>query len=166
MGGGELFTGVNADASETVAVINSDGSASFASGGFAIAGSGTVQTNIHSAGTLTLDSTGDFNDPNIFLTAPYCAALFSGSLFVDEHTQRLAATPLSPPAPAGVRASAPPPAPPPPPPTRLPPRPRARSRSPTAPVWRWTPTAPPPAPLAIAPAGPRRGRMATPPGTL
>ena len=57
-----------------------DGSASFAIGSFVIDGSGTIQTNINSAGNIKLDSTGDFSDPNIWLKANDGSATFKGTV--------------------------------------------------------------------------------------
>ncbi|MAB07625.1 MAG: hypothetical protein CML50_16620 [Rhodobacteraceae bacterium] len=62
----------------TVARVRYDGSASFASGGFALNANGEISTNVKSAGHIELDSTGSFNSPKIKLFANSGNATFAG----------------------------------------------------------------------------------------
>ena len=70
------------DTSELKAGIKLDGSVSFARGNFQMDTSGIIQTNLYSAGTLNIDSTGTFGNPKIVLNATNASATFNGtSLF-------------------------------------------------------------------------------------
>ena len=63
---------------QTAIQLAPDGSVSFANGGFAVDGSGVIQTNIKSAGNIELDSSGTFSDPKITLKATDGSAEFAG----------------------------------------------------------------------------------------
>ena len=58
--------------------IRANGSASFASGGFALNANGEISTNVKSAGHIELDSTGSFSSPKIKLFANSGNATFAG----------------------------------------------------------------------------------------
>ena len=74
---GVVVEGSNGTANASIAY---DGSATFADGAFVIDSNGIIQTNIQTAGTIKLDSTGDFTDPNITLNAANGSATFAGNV--------------------------------------------------------------------------------------
>ena len=65
-------------------LIKSDGSASFAGGGFALNSNGEISTNVKSAGHIELDSTGSFSSPKIKLFSNTGNATFAGNIEVQK----------------------------------------------------------------------------------
>jgi hypothetical protein len=71
------LTGDNAS---TAIQLGPDGTASFASGAFAINAAGEIDTNVKSAGHIELDSTGAFTSPKIKLFSNTGNAMFTGDV--------------------------------------------------------------------------------------
>jgi hypothetical protein len=62
------------------ASINADGSVFFARGNFQMDTAGVIQTNLYSAGTLNIDSSGSFGNPKIVLNASNGNGTFAGTV--------------------------------------------------------------------------------------
>jgi hypothetical protein len=75
------FLGVDGgNGNEITSKIMNDGSVWFARGNFQMDTAGVIQTNLYSAGTLNIDSSGSFGSPKIVLNASNGNATFSGSV--------------------------------------------------------------------------------------
>ena len=74
---------VNGGSDTANIVLNADGSASFAGGGFALDSDGEITTNVKSQGHIELDSTGSFSSPKIKFFANTGFAEFTGEIKVE-----------------------------------------------------------------------------------
>jgi hypothetical protein len=75
-----LFSGYNTVDNSRVASIAADGSATFATGAFRVDSLGIIQTNVFTVGNIKIDSSADFDNPNISLSAGTGAASFAGAV--------------------------------------------------------------------------------------
>jgi len=73
------FSVINSGGS-TTSTIKGDGSVWFARGNFQMDTAGVIQTNLYSAGTLNIDSSGSFSSPKIVLNAANGNATFAGTI--------------------------------------------------------------------------------------
>ena len=73
-----VYSGGWSGSSNQTAAIKGDGSVWFARGNFQMDTAGIIQTNLYSAGTLNIDSSGSFGNPKIVLNASNGSATFAG----------------------------------------------------------------------------------------